>query len=225
MVGRVQLQMFANEDTTMSIILALTTVLILIAADQLRRSAKGTPEMQPVIVKRYHHLGHTWVRETADGDVLVGIDDFAQSLIGQIDGLDLPRILKKVNQGGLAFQIHHGKRIVPIVSPVSGRVIEKNEMVLNQPWLVNTAPYGDGWILRIRPNRLSQQLNNLLTGKPASQWLDSMKPRLASLFSATPALMYQDGGMLMNDLADRCSDAEWNRLVETFFLNTANDSH
>jgi glycine cleavage system H protein len=209
----------------MSIILALTTVLILIIIDQLRRSAKRAPDIQPVIVKRYHHPGHTWVRETADGDVLIGIDDFAQSLIGQIEGFELPRLLKKVQQGGIAMHIHHGNRRVPIVSPVSGRVIEKNEMVKHEPWLVNTAPYGDGWILRVRPGRLSQQLNNLLTGKSAAQWLDSMRPRLAALFSGTPGLMYQDGGMLMDNLADRCSDEEWERVVEVFFLTEAKDSH
>jgi glycine cleavage system H protein len=209
----------------MSLILALTTVLILIVIDQLRRSAKRAPEAPPVMVKRYHHPGHTWARETADGDVLIGIDDFAQTLIGQVDGVELPRLLKKVQQGGVAMHVHHGKRRVPIVSPVTGRVIEKNEMVKHQPWLVNTAPYGDGWILRVRPNRLARQLNNLLTGKSAALWLDSMKPRLASLFSGTPALMYQDGGMMMNNLSDRCSDEEWDRLVEAFFLTEAKDSH
>lgn len=202
----------------MSVLLALTTVITLLLVDHFRRSRQTKTTEMPVLVKRYVHPGHSWVRETEDGDVLVGLDDFAQSLIGSIDGVELPRLLRKVEQGGAAWRVRHGSRSVPIVSPVSGRVIEKNEMVLTNPSLVNSSPYGDGWLLRIRPTRLSSQLHNLLTGKQSQQWLDAVRAQLGRFFSGTPALMYQDGGVLVTDLADRCSDEEWNRLVKEFFL-------
>ncbi len=201
----------------MSAILALATILVLIVIG-LIRSRRPQPRREEVIVPRFIHPGHTWARETEDGDVLVGIDDFGQSLIGTIDEVELPRLLRRVEQGRVAWRVWHGHRLVGLVSPVSGRVIEKNEMVLNNPSLVNTAPFGDGWLLRIRPRRLPSQLNNLMTGRAAQQWLDTVQSRLSGFFTTTPALMYQDGGVMLKDLSDRCSDDEWRRLVKEFFL-------
>jgi len=200
----------------MSAILALITVIILVVVAALRHAKPAVAP--PVFVKRYMHPGHTWVRETPDGEVLVGIDDFAAALIGSVDGLELPRILKNVRQGEIAIKVRHGSRTVPLISPVSGRVVGKNEMALSKPSLVSDSPYGDGWLLRVRPRRLDAQLHNLLTGKPAQQWLDAVRSQLAGFFSGTPALMYQDGGTMLSNLGDRCSDEEWQRLVNAFFL-------
>ena len=200
----------------MSAILALITVIVLVIASALRR--KTPAAVPPVFVKRYIHPGHMWVRETADGEVLVGIDEFAAGLIGSVDGLELPRMLRSVRQGEVAITVRHGSRRVPLISPVTGRVVGKNEMVAAKPSLAGDAPYGEGWLLRIRPRRLDAQLHNLLSGKPAQQWLDAARSQLAGFFSGTPALMYQDGGSLIDNLGDRCSDEEWERLVSTFFL-------
>jgi len=202
----------------MSAILALVTVIVLMIIGLVRHSRGREAVESPVIIKRYIHPGHTWARETEDGDVLVGIDDFAQSLIGTIDGLELPRLLKSLEQGKVAWRVLHGSRSVPMICPVSGRVIERNEMVMHDPKLVNSSPYGDGWLIRIRPRRLPAQLHNLITGKAAQHWLDGARAQLARFFSGTPALMYQDGGIMLTDLADRCSDEEWGRIVSEFFL-------
>lgn len=201
----------------MSIVLALIAGLVFIGWEFFRPKRKSAVP-NPVIVKRYVHPGHSWMRMTADGDALVGIDDFAQSLIGSIDAVELPRLLHRVEQGSIGWQLTHGKRTVPMLSPVSGRVIEKNEMVLRNTRLANSSPYGDGWLLRIRPSKLESQLNNLLTGKAAQQWLEQAKDHLVRFFSTTPALMYQDGGLIVKDLADRISDEEWNELADEIFL-------
>ena len=202
----------------MSIILALATVIGLLITGLFRRSGQRTAALSPVLIKRYIHPGHTWARETEDGDVLVGIDDFTQSLIGNVEGLELPRLLKRVEQGKVAWTVRHGARALPMVCPVSGRVIEKNEMVLTNPGLVNTSPYGDGWLIRVRPRRFSAEMHNLITGRSAAQWVDGARARLAGFFSGAPVLMYQDGGVMLPDLADRCSDEEWERLLREFFL-------
>ncbi len=202
----------------MSLLLAVTAFVVFVVMDGIRRSRQHPAPQTPVLIRRYVHPGHAWVRETEDGDVLVGIDDFAQSLIGNVEGVELPRLLRRVEQGTPAWRVRHGGRSVSIVSPVTGRVIEKNEMVLRNPGLVNTSPYADGWLLRVRPRKLPGQLHNLLTGRAAQQWIDGVRARLGSFFSGTPALLYQDGGVMMNNLADRCSDPEWRRLVHEFFL-------
>ena len=88
------------------------------------------------------------------------MDDFAQSVIGSIEAVSAPPpVSSAVNQGGVAWEVVHGGRRLKMVSPVSGRVIEKNEMVLTNPPLVNTSPYGDGWLFRVRPDKLPPQLH------------------------------------------------------------------
>ncbi len=201
----------------MSIVLALIATLVFIGLE-LFRGKRKLVRPTPVIVKRYVHPGHSWMRMTADGDVLVGIDDFAQSLIGAVDSVELPRLLQRVQQGSIGWKLTHGGRTVPMLSPVSGRVIEKNEMVLHNPQFVNASPYGDGWLLRIRPTKLQSQLNNLLTGKASQQWLDQAKGQLVRFFSTTPALMSQDGGLIVKDVSDHVSDEKWNELAEEIFL-------
>jgi len=200
----------------MSTLLALTTVVALLIVAALRR--KKPAPAPPVFLKRYLHPGHTWIRETPDGEVLVGIDEFAAALIGRVDGLELPRTMRRVRQGEIAVTIRHGARTVRLISPVTGRVVGKNEMVRERPSLVSDSPYGDGWLLRVRPRRLDAQVHNLIGGKQSHEWLDAARSRLAGFFSGTPALMYQDGGAMLDNLGDRCSDEEWERLVRTFFL-------
>ena len=206
----------------MSAILALVTALILIVAGILGRKSPK-PAVKPVLVKRYVHPGHTWVRLTDDGHALIGMDDLAQSVIGTIDSVRLPRLLRRVEQGGVAWSVWHGDRMVPMVSPVTGRVIEKNEMVMNNPTLINTSPYNDGWLFKVRPSKMRPQLQNLFTGKAAHQWQDAARAQLSRLFTGTPALMYQDGGVLLSNLADRCSEEEWNEVAKQFFLVNASD--
>jgi glycine cleavage system H protein len=158
------------------------------------------------------------MRVTEDGEVVVGIDDFAQSLIGTIDGVRLPRLLKSVEQGGVAWLVWHGHRHIPMVSPVSGRVIEKNEMLPRNPSLINDSPYSDGWLFKIHPRKLAPQLHNLFTGKWAQALQDMARTQLSQFFSRTPALMYQDGGVITKNLIDRCSDDEWNTIKREFLL-------
>jgi glycine cleavage system H protein len=201
----------------MSVILALTATLLLIAWSMLR-SRKAPTTVTPALIQRYVHAGHSWLRLTEDGDVLVGIDDFAQSVIGSVDEVRLPRMLSRLTQGKTGWSVRHGNRVVPIVSPVTGRIIQKNEMAMHNPSLLNSSPYGDGWLLRIRPSKLPLQLPNMFTGRLAAQWQDLARAQIARIFTGTPALMFQDGGVMLHNLAERCSDAEWRTVEREVFL-------
>ncbi len=204
----------------MSAILAILTAAIMIAIGLLRPRRAQKPVTQ-VLVRRYVHPGHGWLRMTEDGDVLVGMDDFAQTVAGSIDTVTLPRLLRKVRPGEVAWEVTHSSKKLRMVSPVSGGVVEKNEMVLNNPSLINTSPYGDGWLFRVHPTKLSPQLHNLLTGKSVFEWQETVKVQLLRFFSGTPALMYQDGGVILTNLSERCSDEEWKGITREFFLTEA----
>lgn len=200
----------------MSVILAfLTAALLILFGGKMVRRRVGAEER--VIVPRYVHPGHGWARRSADGYVQIGIDEFAQGVIGSIDSVELPRLLHRVRQGEVALRIRHGERMVPVLSPVSGWVVEKNEMVMHNPSLVNTSPQADGWLFKVRPLRFASEAHNLMTGRAASQWLELARARLAGLFAGTPALLFQDGGFMLDNLSDRCSDEEWARVVSEIF--------
>ena len=201
----------------MSLILALTvaTIIILIRVMQ-KEKLKENPK--PVLVKRYVHPGHSWMKLTQDGDVVVGIDDFGQSVIGSIDEVKLPRLLRRVRQGEVGWTVRHGQRVVPMRSPVSGRVVEKNEMVLNNPALINDTPYGDGWLFKVRPRKVHFQLRNLFTGRMASQWQDIERAELAAmLFGHTGPDVSRRRRNVAKPRRPLLDD-EWSAIAQQFFL-------
>lgn len=92
---------------------------------------------------------HEWLR--IDGDVAtVGITDHAQHALGDVVFVDLPAIGKTVKQGQEAATVESVKAASEIYAPVSGEVVAVNTMLPDNPALVNSAPEGDGWFLKLR---------------------------------------------------------------------------
>jgi glycine cleavage system H protein len=92
---------------------------------------------------------HEWLR--IDGDVAtVGITDHAQHALGDVVFVDLPAIGKTVKQGQEAATVESVKAASEVYAPVSGTVVEVNTTLPDNPGLVNSAPEGDGWFLKLR---------------------------------------------------------------------------
>lgn len=111
---------------------------------------------------------HEWVR-IEDEVAVIGITDFAQQQLGDVVYVDLPPVGSVVEQNRAFGSIDSVKTASDLFSPLSGEVLEVNETVGNDPALVNTDPYGDGWMLRVRPADLSQ-LDSLLTAEEYSRY-------------------------------------------------------
>jgi glycine cleavage system H protein len=103
---------------------------------------------------------HEWVR-LEDALVRVGISDFAQDALGDVVYVELPEIGLKVLANSAFAEIESTKSVSDVFAPVSGEVLEANDMLEDQPELVNEDPYGDGWICVIRPTD-SSELENLM---------------------------------------------------------------
>ena len=103
---------------------------------------------------------HEWVR-LEDALVRVGISDFAQDALGDVVYVELPEIGLKVSANSAFAEIESTKSVSDVFAPVSGEVLEANDMLEDQPELVNEDPYGDGWICVIRPNN-SSDLEDLM---------------------------------------------------------------
>ena len=106
---------------------------------------------------------HEWVR--IEGDVaVVGITDFAQSELGDIVYVDIDTVDKQISQEDVFGTVEAVKTVSDLFSPLSGTVLEFNEKLDNSPELVNSDPYGDGWIIRMSVDEASQ-VEDLLTAE------------------------------------------------------------
>lgn len=94
---------------------------------------------------------HEYVKRTADAAVvLVGITDYAQGELGDIVFLDLPKAGKKVTAHEVFGTIEAVKAVSELYSPMAGEVVEVNAKLDGEPALVNTDPYGDGWMIKLK---------------------------------------------------------------------------
>lgn len=95
---------------------------------------------------------HEWVRATSDGTVRVGVTDYAQRQLGDVVFVQLPEIGQRVVVGVAIGEVESTKSVSELFSPVTGEVVGANDTLAGQPELVNAEPYGDGWMLEIRPD-------------------------------------------------------------------------
>ena len=96
---------------------------------------------------------HEWVRSPgeAEGSVRVGITDFAQDALGDIVYVSLPEVGEAVAAGGTCGELESTKSVSDVYAPVAGEVVARNEALDATPELVNTDPYGGGWLFEVVP--------------------------------------------------------------------------
>ncbi len=97
---------------------------------------------------------HEWLRREEDGSVTVGITDHAQAALGDLVYVELPEVDQELEIGGEMAVVESVKAASDVYSPVAGSVMAVNEELADDPEKINADPYGDGWIVRIRPDGL-----------------------------------------------------------------------
>ena len=96
---------------------------------------------------------HEWIK--IEGDIaVVGITDFAQGELGDIVFVEVESIGKNIAKDGVFGTVEAVKTVSDLFLPVSGEVIEFNTALNNNPELINTDPYGDGWVIKMQPSDL-----------------------------------------------------------------------
>lgn len=119
----------------------------------------------------YYHEEHSWAR--VDGNrVTVGMTDFFQQEAGDIVFVDLPEEEDEVSQGEVCGKIQSRKWIGKLVAPVSGEIAEVNEDLEEDTSLINSDPYGKGWILVIEAEDPDSELKNLMQGDAVAEFLE-----------------------------------------------------
>ena len=97
---------------------------------------------------------HEWLRREDDGSVTVGITDHAQAALGDLVYVELPEVDQELETGGEMAVVESVKAASDVYAPVAGTVLEINEELADDPEKINADPYGDGWIVKIRPDSL-----------------------------------------------------------------------
>ena len=94
---------------------------------------------------------HEWIRIEGE-EAYVGITDYAQDQLGDIVFVDIPTVGETLEQGDTFGTIEVVKTVSDLYLPIAGEVLEQNEALADNPELVNKDPYGEGWIIKIKPN-------------------------------------------------------------------------
>jgi CheY-like chemotaxis protein/glycine cleavage system H lipoate-binding protein len=162
---------------------------------------------------------HSWLSLAMNGMVRVGIDDFTHKTLGRVDSVELPGKGRMVTKGSPLFSIQQGNLSLPIPSPVSGKVTDVNAQLLDNPELIKLKPYDLGWICKIEPTKLTDDLKEMKVGEDAVAWyreeierFTKMKKDIAQEDAAAGAA--SDAGE--DAASDVLSQATWDAFSQTF---------
>jgi len=105
---------------------------------------------------------HEWVEQTSDGKFRVGITDFAQAALGDIVYIQLPKVGENIAQGKVCGEVESTKSVSEIYAPLTGKIVSVNSELDAAPEILNSDPYGAGWIIEVEVSE-SSQLDSLLS--------------------------------------------------------------
>ncbi len=163
----------------------------------------------------YYHEGHTWARPEYGGRVRVGIDDFAQKLLGKLSLIEVPGVGQEVRQGQEGFRVRRNGDMAHGLSPVDGIVVHVNYDLLKDPELLGRSPYEQGWLYIVEPTSLRKNLKGLLYGEDAKHFTAEERDRLIAMADEDLRLA-ADGGVSMEDMAAELGRKNWRKLVKAF---------
>ena len=111
---------------------------------------------------------HEWARIESDGSITIGISDHAQDLLGDIVFVELPEVGQTLDAESDAAIVESVKAASDVYSPISGEVKAVNSLLEDQPEIINSSPYEDGWFFKLTPSDMGE-LDNLLSPEDYSE--------------------------------------------------------
>jgi len=121
----------------------------------------------------YYTKEHEWLK-VENEKCRVGITDYAQKTLHEVVYVDLPNLGQKTVQHQSFGTVESVKAVSELYSPISGEIVERNDKLVNSPELVNTDPYGSGWVVVVKPSRLSEELKALLTNEDYGRFIGDL---------------------------------------------------
>ncbi len=171
----------------------------------------------------FYHSGHTWAHLTPSGEAQIGLDDFAQGIIGKIDRIELPRPGALLRQGEKAFTVVQGSKKIDFVSPLDGIVCSVNDDVNADTERLKKDPYRASWLLAAMPSNIAQNIKKLRIAGDAAAWLERelmVFLEFITLHQAMPqevGVTMRDGGRCIEGVMEGIDGELLQLLVRKFF--------
>jgi glycine cleavage system H lipoate-binding protein len=165
------------------------------------------------------HPGHAWAREESPGLLTIGLDDFAQQLVGPVAAIDLPAPGTRLQGGARGWTLRSGDKGVDMLAPVTGTVVAVNTDVKARAGLVNEDPYGRGWLMKVQVPRASESFKDLVSGAAARRWIDRVAHELTDTMTPELGHVCQDGGIPVQGLARSIDESRWDAVARRFLLS------
>lgn len=165
---------------------------------------------------------HTWVSMNQEGIAKIGIDDFANKLIGKIDAIELPNLGMNIKVGQPLFTVKQGTRSVSFLSPVSGKVSQINTLLERNLSALNVTPYERNWVCALDAENLDVEIKELQIGKSAVTFYQEDIERFNSLMKdlvkteKTEGEYVEESQLYIGQL-EKLNDVNWEKIVAEFF--------
>jgi glycine cleavage system H lipoate-binding protein len=166
----------------------------------------------------FYHQGHSWAVPESSEIVRVGIDDFAQKLLGRPGKIELPKLGENVRQGERGWRFKYNGKSINVLSPVNGKVVAVNQDILKNPALLNENPYTKGWLLKVKPTKFKTDQKNLLSGVLAHAWMENTVNLISQRMTGNLGVVLQDGGLPISGFVKEISPEKWDRIAKEFLL-------
>lgn len=164
----------------------------------------------------FFHPGHAWARADASGVLTIGVDDFAQHLVGPVAAIELPQPGAQVRRGAKGWTLKADSKAVDMLSPVTGTVVAVNRDIAQQADLVNEDPYGRGWLMKVKAPGGAQSLGDLLSGAAARKWIGDVADELTAAMGPQLGAVMQDGGVPVHGIARSLDEQHWDEVARRF---------
>ncbi|MCK6619762.1 MAG: response regulator [Calditrichaceae bacterium] len=166
--------------------------------------------------------GHCWASLDPDGNVFVGIDDFAKKIIGKVDGVEMPNLGMEVQRGQHLFSVKQGAHSIPFKSPVSGKVKSFNKALLEDLERLDVTAYDDNWFCRIDASRIDWEIKELKIGQSAVSFYNDEIERLQNYIQKSvkstedETKVPADGKLYLGELA-ALKEKDLAAIIQDFF--------
>ena len=220
------IDIYATKGIEYLIVISFLAAFVLFCRYMYRPREGGAPaRIAPSGVTRFrvpeglfYHQGHGWLRPEPGAIGVVGMDDFARKLIGNVDAVELPAVGTRLAQGEKGWSLVVDSERIPMLSPVAGEVVEVNGEVQQSPGILRQDPYGKGWLLKVKSSKVASNTRNLLSGNLARAWMENALDNLHPLPGESVGPVLQDGGLPVDGIARVLGGAEWVDLAKTHLL-------
>jgi len=173
------------------------------------------------------HPGHSWAGLNISGEMRLGVDELLTQALGGVDRVDLPAVGTRVERGKPAITLWRHGRALPVLSPVSGTVVDVNRCLERSSMAIENDPYGSGWLAAVMPSDQRQAVSDLRVGTDAVRWLRRETQRFVDFVAgrATPGLVgvvLADGAHPVVGAAASLDDGGWQQFTREFVDRTEN---